>query len=253
MGLCYSKIELRKKPSSGLFIYDEEQEKIVKNIIGKIDFKELFLKELSPEFLKLFKENTNLFYSQSFLEGICYEYGLFNKSKDIVKAFKSYQDGADFKSDYLCMYRMHRIFLTDYKDFGLERNADLDRLYLYKCYAFLPYLIIDRSYSFFCKIDVTNEISLILHKLEDSSFTIFDKFMNFLLTYKNNFNLTKNDIKLMKYVVKGQLGDLIDNKDLSFINEMLNFEKGDAAFYEAKLKYCNFYLEHSGENCDKKK
>ena len=34
---------------------------------------------------------------------------------------------------------------------------------------------------------------------------------------------------------------------------MLKFEKGNAAFYEAKLKYCNFYLAHSGENCEKTK
>ena len=34
------------------------------------------MQSLSPEFLKLFKDNINLFYSKPFLEGISYEYGL---------------------------------------------------------------------------------------------------------------------------------------------------------------------------------
>ena len=45
------------------------------------------MQSLTPEFLKLFEENINLFYSQSFIEGISYEYGLFNKSKNAKKAF----------------------------------------------------------------------------------------------------------------------------------------------------------------------
>ena len=124
-------------PKSGLFNSNEE----INNIIEKVNYKELLLEGLSPEFLKLFQDNLNLFYSQNFLEGISYEYGLFGKSKNIKKAFKIYQEAADFKYDYLCMYRMHRIFSTDYKDFGIKKNEDLHRLYLYKCFAYLPSLI----------------------------------------------------------------------------------------------------------------
>ena len=57
------------------------------------------------------------------------------------------------------MYRMNRIFLIDYKDFGLQKNEDLHRLYLYKCFAYLPYIIIDRAYYLLNKIDVTYEES----------------------------------------------------------------------------------------------
>ena len=35
------------------------------------------MESLTPELFKLFKENTNLFYSQPFIEGISYEYGMF--------------------------------------------------------------------------------------------------------------------------------------------------------------------------------
>ena len=51
-------------PNSGLFNYDEEKEKIIINSIGKLNFKELFMEGLSPEFQKLFKENINLYFSQ---------------------------------------------------------------------------------------------------------------------------------------------------------------------------------------------
>ena len=74
--ICYSE---KKIPLSTIFKYDKEKETIFLNSIGKVDFKELFMEGLSPEFLKLFKENSNLFYSQPFYEGISYEYGLFDK------------------------------------------------------------------------------------------------------------------------------------------------------------------------------
>ena len=143
MGIYESKIELPKYPSSGLFNYNEEKERLIINSIAKVNFKDLLLESLTPEFLKLFQENSHLFYSQPFLNGVSYEYGLFGKSKDIVKAFEIYKDAADNKYDYLCMYRMHRIFLTDYKDFKIKKNGDLHRLYLYKYFAYLPFLIIN--------------------------------------------------------------------------------------------------------------
>ena len=206
---------------------------------------------LSPDFFKLFKENKNLFYSQIFLEGISYEYGLFDKSKDINKAFECYQNGADFKYDYLCMYRMHRIFLTDYDEFGLKRNQDLDRLYLYKCFAYLPFLIINKIYFLFNKSDIIDEIWNILEKTENSNSAIFDEFMDFLSDYKDQFHLSNNDIKLMRCVIKNKFcSDSIKEK-IGILDEFLNFEKGDTAYYEAQLKYCNFYLNSSGDKYDK--
>ena len=79
------------------------------------------------------------------------------------------------------------------------------------------------------------------------------KFLNFLDIHKNKFNVSGNDIRLMKCVFKGIFrADLIE-KDIEIINEMLEFEKGDNAYYEAQLKFCNFYLEYSGDKCDNEK
>ena len=90
--------EIDSKPiKSGLFNYDKEKEKILINSIGKINFKDLFMECLTPEFIKLFTENINLFYAKPFAEGISYEFGLFDKSKDIKKAYQIYKEGADFK------------------------------------------------------------------------------------------------------------------------------------------------------------
>ena len=74
MGVCYTE---KKLANSGLFNYHKEKEKIIINSIERINFKDLLMESLTPEFFKLFKENINLFYSQPFIEGISYEYGMF--------------------------------------------------------------------------------------------------------------------------------------------------------------------------------
>lgn len=116
---CCSAIE--EYPKLDLLKIDEEKVRLLKNKIGSVNFKDLFLESLSTEFINLFKANKNKFYAQSFLEGICKEYGLMGKSKDINEAFKIYKKGADFGYDYLCMYRLHRIFQVDYEKFKLKK------------------------------------------------------------------------------------------------------------------------------------
>ena len=240
-------------PNSGLFNYDEIKENIIINSIGQINFKDLFLEGLTPEFLKIFKSNINLFYSQPFVEGISYEYGLFGKQIDVKKALKIYKDAADFKYDYLCMYRMHRIYLVDYNYFKVKKNGDLHRLYLYKCFAYLPYLIINKAINLLNKIDVTSEIDMLLDKFEDNKYEIFDKFMDFLEMNQKIFKITSSDIKLMKYVMKIYFSSDFYRENLDKLNYLLDFYNKDYTYFEAQLKYCNFYLEYSGENGDKQK
>ena len=249
MGIYESKIELPKYPSSGLFNYNEEKERLIINSIGKVNFKDLLLESLTPEFLKLFQENSHLFYSQPFLEGVSYEYGLFGKSKDIVKAFEIYKNAADKEYDYLCMYRMHRIFLTDYKDFGLQKNFDLHRLYLYKCFAYLPFPIIEQTYYLLNKIDVTNELQILIDEYDDKNSGKFDKFITFLENHKYQFDIYHNDLLLIKCVIYNQFAPKEIAKN--YLNDLLKIENSDKASYEAKLKYCNFYLRNYRDNCDK--
>ena len=252
MRVCESKIKLSKYPNSWLFNYDEEKERLIMNSIGILNFKDLVLESLTPEFLKLFQENSLLFYSQPFLNGVSYEYGLFGKSKNIVKAFEIYKDAADYKYDYLCMYRVSRIYLTDYENFDVKKNEDFHRLYLYKCFAYLPYLIIEGSYYLLNKIDVTKELDILLES-ENNNYEIFDQFMNFVEINKEQFHVTKNDIRLMQSVLKCHFSSHIFKENIENLDCLLEFEKGDNAYYEAQLKYCNFYLKYSGDEYDKTK
>ena len=103
------------------------------------------------------------------------------------------------------MYRMHRIFLTDYESFGLKMNEDLHRLYLYKCFAYLPSFWLDNTYHLLNKINVAYELAILSDKCDDNN--TFDEFMDFLNNHKKEFNISSNDIKLMKSVFNGYYWD----------------------------------------------
>ena len=182
MGVCDSTTR-RKYPKLDLIRIDEEKEKLLKNKIGSVNFKDLFMESLSPEFMKLFQKNENLFYNKTFLEGICKEYGLMGRSQNVKEAYNIYKEGADFKYDYLCMYRLHRIFLDDYEKFKLKRNFELDRLYLYKCFAYLPYLLMNEEYYFLNKLSITDELLNYFNILDDSKFDNINQFLKFLKNY----------------------------------------------------------------------
>ena len=229
-----------------------EKDNIIMNLTKKINFKELFMENLTPGFLKLFKDNSNLYYSQSFLEGICYEYGLMDKSENKKNAFNAYKDGADKKNDYLCMFRLYSIYLNDYKDFDLKEDLNLSKLYLFKCFAYLPFTIINGNYFILNKINISYEIADYLDN-NDQNFSNFNNFMSNLEENNQDYNLTKNDIKLMKTVFSAYFDSSLYKYNSDNLNEFLNFEKDDTAYHEARLKFCNFYLEYYGSICDKKK
>ena len=245
-----SRISMRKDIKIDIINNDKEELEINKE--NDIDFKELFMDNLSPEFIKLFQNNSKLFYSQSFLEGICLEYGIIGKSQNKNEAYKIYKDGADSKNDYLCMFRLYRIHQCEYKDFNLEKDKDLEQIYLYKCFAYLPYSIIKGNYFIFNKINISYIIAVYLDK-EDPHLEYLNKYMEYLEENKKKFNLTTNDIKLMKLVLKAHFKSEEYSKNLNNLNKFLELEKGNTAYYEAQLKFCNFYLDFFKYNCDKDK
>ena len=70
---------------------------------------------------------------------------------------------------------------------------------------------------------------------------------------KDQFHVTKNEIELMSCMLLCYFCPDDIKKDIEIIKSLLEFEKGDNAYYEAQLKYCNFYLKYSGDKCDKNK
>lgn len=57
----------------------------------------------------------------------------------------------------------------------------------------------------------------------------------------------------MQYVLKAYFCSDSFKENISGLDLFLGFQPGDNAYYEAQLKYCNFYLELSGVNSDKPK
>ena len=80
------------------------------------------------------------------------------KIQDKNKAFKIYKDGVNLNNDYLCMYRLYMIYFNDYENFKLKKDGDLGTIYLFKCFAYLPYSIINGIYFIFNKFNITYEI-----------------------------------------------------------------------------------------------
>ena len=75
---------------------------------------------------------------QKFFEGLNYEYGINNKTKDIQKAFEIYKEGADKEIDTMCMYKLYHIYKFEFDKFNIEkRNRILEKFYLFKTFSFL--------------------------------------------------------------------------------------------------------------------
>ena len=107
-----------------------------KNLIEKLqgfakilDYKELFFEHLGPELKKVFDKKKNNHIISNFLEALQYEYGLFGNKINLSKAFSLYKFYA-YKNGYYCMYKMHTIYLCEYKKFNVSFNRILEKLYI---------------------------------------------------------------------------------------------------------------------------
>ena len=151
--------------------------------------KNTFLKE----YLKISSKNEN----SKFFEAIQYEYGVYNHKLDIKKSFELYKESANNSNDYLSMYRMFLIYFMDYKKFNVKRNRILEKFYLYKCFAYLPYKYIDNTNNrILNKIDIAYIIALGLD-LEDPNLENFNKLCDYLIEK----NIPENQILFIKSVI----------------------------------------------------
>ena len=170
-----------------------------------INYKELLLSHLKPELLKRFMQIKQNVTFKNFLEAAQYEYGLFNTKIDLKKAYTLYKKYAD-SNDYFCMYKMHIIHLSEFKKFNVKRDRILEKLYLLKCFAYLPNFIFNFEDNLFHKIDVLLELAYVLDN-EDSTASKHKDFMNIIEKERKKFNLTKNDVSLMRFVFSCYFGN----------------------------------------------
>ena len=181
-----------------LFSNDNETVKKLQGYAKQLDYNTIFFAHLGPNLKQLFlnkKDKVNL---KNFLEAAQYEYGFFNKIIDLPKAFSLYKKYAD-QHDTICMYKMHLIYLCEYEKFNVDLNRVLEKIYLLKCFSYVPNYFYDWRLKFFEKIDVILEIAEVLD-LEDNNLEKHKLFFDLLYGQKEKYNLEENDINLMKGV-----------------------------------------------------
>ena len=142
-----------------------------------------------------------------FFEGLNYEYGKNGYPINLKKAFEIYKKSADNSTDSMSMFRLYHIFKNDFKKFYIpKRNRVLEKFYLFKCYAFLRYPIMDRDQYLCNRLDINNEIKIHFEE-EDYDFIKFKKLMNFLKKYYKLYDISLNDLELIEAVLDYQLNN----------------------------------------------
>ena len=230
-------------------IFSSEKE-IVEKLKGyayKPDYKKLFFEHLGPELNKIYMNKKKIF-TQNFLEAAQYEYGFFDKNIYLQKAFNLYKKYADL-NDYFCMYKMHVIYLCEYKKFNVHFNRVLEKIYLLKCFAYLPNYIDDWNMKLFETIDVILEIAQQID-LEDGNLEKHLKFFDLLSEQKEKYNLSENDINLMKGTLICYFHDDSNMQTLTFstMNSIIPQNELDYAYYNAKNKCIYFRIKLKMEN-----
>ena len=230
-----------------LFSTDNEVVEKLKGYAFKPDYKKIFFAHLGPELRKIFDARKNKVFLTQFLEACQYEYGFFGQKIDLKKAFSLYKKYADL-NDYMCMYKMHVIYLCEYEKFNVPFSRVLEKLYILKCMAYLPNYVYDWDLKLFETIDVIYEIAEILD-LEDGSLEKHPLFFDLLNNQREKYNLTENDIYLMKGVFSCYFHKEEDEEPnvLSFcmLHSILPKMELDYAYYTAmnKCVYFKTYLK----------
>ena len=233
-----------------IFSTDNDNVEILKGYAYKPDYKKLFFEHLGPELRKLYMNKKDKLFINKFLEASQYEYGFFDNKIDLQKAFNLYKKYADL-NDYFCMYKMHIIYLCEYEKFNVTFSRVLEKIYLLKCLAYLPNYIYDWDINLFDKIDVLDEVARILD-LEDPDLSKHRKFFDLLIQEREKYNLSENDINLMKGVLICYFTDENDLLSFSILNSINPKKETDYTYLLAKNKAIFFsnYLKLGNEISD---
>ena len=140
-------------------------------------------------------------YSQ-FFKGLNYEYGINNFPKDINKAFNIYKTAADNGTDCIAMFRMYHIYKNDFIKFNIKtRQRILEKFYLFKCFCYSKYPIMQRTNSLCNRFDIKYEVS-IHFDYEDEDKEKFLAFIEHIKQYCHVYNINKDDIHFIECVMK---------------------------------------------------
>ena len=160
-----------------------------------------------------------------FFKGLDYEYGLNNITKDLQKAFNIYKMAADNTADSMAMFRMYHIYKKDFKKFGINnRERILEKFYLFKCFCYLRYPIMERHQNLFNRFDIKLEILTHFEK-EEPDYDKFPMFIEHLKEHYNAYNINKNDVDFIENIIniKFILFDEFDiNDEITQLYDLIN-------------------------------
>ena len=221
-----------------IFSTDYETIEKLQSFAVKPDYNKIFFEHLGPELNKIFENKKDKVFFKDFLEAAKYEYGFFGCEINLPKAYELYKKYADL-NDYFCMYKMHVIYLCEYQKFKVKFNRVLEKIYLLKCFAYLPNYIDDWNIKLFETIDVVYEIAQALD-LEDNNLEKHKLFFDVLAYEREQYNLSENDVSLMKCVLLCYFQDQDQSEErlLNFItlNSLTPKTELDFSYYLAKNK-----------------
>ena len=182
-----------------------------------------------------------------FLEGLNYEYGINNCPLDLDKAFKIYKEAANNSMDSMSMFRMYHIYKNDFNKFNiLKRNRILEKFYLFKCYSFSRYPLIDEEQNLFNRFDITYETKIHIIK-EDEDLNLFHNFIKFLKINYKFYDINPNDLELIEYIIDYNFDDNANKETI-----MKNLEKMSDNNLEALYKLTCFTKDSNEEEKEKK-
>ena len=217
----YEILEKGKK----LYPINENCDLRLDNIYTIDNWSEVFYHVKKGKMLERFIYLTQHSEYSEFFKGMNYEYGINNCEKDLGKAFNIYKSAADNSTDTLAMFRMYHIYKKDFEKFNInERQRILEKFYLFKCFSYLRFPIMERNQSLFNRFDIKKEV-LIHFEEEDNDMNIFPEYIEHLRKYFYLYNINKNDIDFIECIINIQivyLDEMNIYDELTKLNDMAN-------------------------------
>jgi len=183
---------------------------------------------------RFIQQMKNSEYSE-FFRGLNYEYGINGYKKNLNEAFKIYKNAANNTTDTLAMFRMYHIYKKDFMKFNINRRERiLELFYLFKCFCYLKYPIMQRTQNLFNKFDIRLEV-LIIFDEEDDDKDKFIKFIKHLKEYFYLYDIPKNDVDFIETVINIQiiLTDEFDiNQEITKLYDLYPLNNNLEAYYK---------------------
>lgn len=219
------------KEGEALYPINEQIDDKLSKLYTLENWAEVFYHLKEGKLKQRFIEKTKKSEYSQFFEGLNYEYGINNYPQDLTKAFQIYKQAANNTNDALSMYRMYHIYKTDFLKFNIPKRSRIyEKFYIFKCYSFMRYPLIERDQNLFNRFDIVYEIDI--HFDEDKDCKIFHKFINFLNKNYKIYDINPKDLIIIESVIDNALNYNKTDKEKSLkkLSEIANTDNLEALY-----------------------